>query len=49
MREITLSEATLEGMHEEMTRDDRVFLMGEDTASQGGIFGQFKGLSKTFG
>jgi acetoin:2,6-dichlorophenolindophenol oxidoreductase subunit beta len=49
MREITFSEATLEAMTEEMTRDDRVFLMGEDIASQGGIFGQFKGLPKTFG
>jgi len=49
MREITFSEATLEAMQEEMTRDDRVFLMGEDIARQGGIFGQFKGLPKTFG
>ncbi len=49
MREITFSEATLEAMHEEMTRDDRVFIMGEDISRQGGIFGQFKGLPKTFG
>ena len=49
MREITFSEATLEAMAEEMTRDDRVFLMGEDIARQGGIFGQFKGLPQQFG
>lgn len=49
MRNITFSEATLEAMQEEMRRDERVFLMGEDIASQGGIFGQFKGLPKEFG
>ncbi|MCK9905211.1 alpha-ketoacid dehydrogenase subunit beta, partial [Frankia sp. Cpl3] len=38
-----------EAMREEMRRDQRVFLMGEDIASQGGIFGQFKGLPKEFG
>lgn len=36
-------------MHEEMTLDDRVFIMGEDIARQGGIFGQFKGLPNAFG
>jgi len=49
MRELSFSEATLEAMTEEMTRDDRVFIMGEDIASQGGIFGQFKGLPQKFG
>lgn len=49
MREITFSEATLEAMAEEMSRDDRVFVMGEDIARQGGIFGQFKGLPQQFG
>src|ERR1700687_2756271 len=36
-------------MQEEMRRDPSVFLMGEDIAKQGGIFGQFKGLPKEFG
>jgi len=36
-------------MREEMRRDDGVFLMGEDIAKQGGIFGQFKGLPEEFG
>lgn len=49
MRQISFSEATLEAMREEMSRDPRVFLMGEDIASQGGIFGQFKGLPDQFG
>jgi len=49
MREITFSQATLEAMEEEMTRDEKVFVMGEDIARQGGIFGQFKGLPEKFG
>ncbi|MBE3579350.1 MAG: alpha-ketoacid dehydrogenase subunit beta [Caldanaerobacter subterraneus] len=49
MREITFAEATLEAMEEEMSRDERVFVMGEDIARQGGIFGQFKGLAEKFG
>jgi len=36
-------------MQEEMRRDPSVFLMGEDIAKQGGIFGQFKGLPQEFG
>jgi acetoin:2,6-dichlorophenolindophenol oxidoreductase subunit beta len=49
MRNLSFSQATLEAMQEEMRRDERVFIMGEDIASQGGIFGQFKGLPKEFG
>ncbi len=49
MRTISFSEATLEAMREEMRRDPTVFLMGEDIAKQGGIFGQFKGLPQEFG
>jgi pyruvate dehydrogenase E1 component beta subunit len=49
MREITFSEATLEAMREEMERDERVFILGEDIARQGGIFGQFKDLPEQFG
>ncbi|HEX3467291.1 MAG TPA: alpha-ketoacid dehydrogenase subunit beta [Candidatus Elarobacter sp.] len=48
-RTLTFSEATLEAMQEEMRRDPTVFLMGEDIAKQGGIFGQFKGLPQEFG
>jgi len=49
MREITFAEATLEAMKEEMEKDDTIFIMGEDLARQGGIFGQFKGLPEMFG
>jgi len=49
MREITFAEATLEAMKEEMEKDDTIFIMGEDLARQGGIFGQFKGLPEIFG
>ncbi len=49
MRKITFSQATYEAMREEMLRDDKVFILGEDIAKQGGIFGQFKGLPEEFG
>nr|WP_299082038.1 alpha-ketoacid dehydrogenase subunit beta [uncultured Fretibacterium sp.] len=49
MKNITFSQATLEAMDEEMSRDERVFVMGEDIARQGGIFGQFRGLPDKFG
>lgn len=49
MKTITFSQATLEATQEEMSRDERVFVMGEDIARQGGIFGQFKGLPAQFG
>lgn len=49
MRDLTFSEATLEAMTEEMQQDERVFVMGEDIARQGGIFGQFRGLPQKFG
>lgn len=47
-RNITFSQATLEAMEEEMSRDEKIFIMGEDIARQGGIFGQFKGLADKF-
>jgi len=49
VRSITFSQATLEAMQEEMRRDPTVFVLGEDIARQGGIFGQFKGLPDEFG
>lgn len=49
MRTITFSEATREAMIEEMKKDETIFVMGEDIARQGGIFGQFKGLPDEFG
>ena len=49
MRKITFSEATREAMAEEMRKDDTIFVMGEDIARQGGIFGQFRDLPEEFG
>lgn len=48
MRKITFAQATLEAMAEVMEKDDKVFVMGEDIARQGGVFGQFKGLGQQF-
>ena len=48
MRKITFAQATLEAMAETMAKDDKIFVMGEDLARQGGIFGQFKGLPAQF-
>lgn len=36
-------------LHEEMARDDRVLLIGEDVAEPGGPFGASKGLLEAFG
>ncbi len=51
MREIFYGEAINEAMREEMRRDPRVFLMGEDVAHGygGGIFGISRGLVQEFG
>jgi pyruvate dehydrogenase E1 component beta subunit len=48
-RTLTYSEALLEGFTEELERDDRVFLMGEDIGVFGGVFGEAKGLQERFG
>lgn len=49
MRKISFAQATVEALEEEMIRDERVFVLGEDVSSQGGYFGQYKGLSEKFG
>ena len=49
MPDVTFTEATLQAMQEEMRRDPLVFVIGEDMALQGGVFGQFKGLPEEFG
>ena len=48
MRKLTFAQATLEAMAEEMKKDDKVYVIGEDIARQGGVFGQSKGLSQEF-
>jgi pyruvate/2-oxoglutarate/acetoin dehydrogenase E1 component len=47
-RELTTTEAMAEALREEMTRDASVFIVGEDLAAHGGIFGQFVGLAEAF-
>ena len=52
MKEMTYVEAVNEALHEEMDRDAKVFLMGEDVSigyGGGGIFGATKGLQERFG
>lgn len=49
MRERTLSQAVNEALAEEMDRDARVFLIGEDIGLHGGAFGVTKGLFQRFG
>ena len=49
IREITFVDAIREALHEEMARDDRVFVMGEDVGAFGGVFGATRGLQATFG
>ena len=46
---VTLLEAISEGLYEEMVRDDRVFLMGEDIGTYGGAFKLTKGFLEAFG
>ena len=47
--ERTMAEALNEAMYAEMTRDERVFVMGEDVSLIGGIFGVTRGLREKFG
>jgi len=47
--QISFKEALLEALIEEMMRDERVVLYGEDVADYGGAFKVTKGLLETFG
>lgn len=49
MREITYREALKEGLKEEMRRDERVFLLGEDIAEFGGTYKITQGFLEEFG
>jgi len=48
-REITYAEAIREALRQEMRRDERVFLIGEDIGIYGGAFGVTYGLLEEFG
>jgi pyruvate/2-oxoglutarate/acetoin dehydrogenase E1 component len=49
MRELTLGEAVREALAEELRRDPRVFVMGEDVAEAGTAFKVLSGLVDEFG
>src|SRR6266702_1591405 len=49
MPEVTFLEALRQGMWEEMERDERVFLLGEDVGAYGGAFKVTDGFAKRFG
>src|SRR5258708_10017466 len=49
MRTITYRDALREAIREEMQRDERVFIMGEDIADYGGTYAVTKGLIEEFG
>jgi 2-oxoisovalerate dehydrogenase E1 component beta subunit len=49
MAEVTYLEAIREGLREEMARDDRVFMLGEDIGSYGGAFKVTEGFQAQFG
>ena len=43
-KKITVSKAIGEALHEEMLRDEKVFIMGEDMAVMGNVFAITKGF-----
>jgi pyruvate/2-oxoglutarate/acetoin dehydrogenase E1 component/TPP-dependent pyruvate/acetoin dehydrogenase alpha subunit len=49
IREITYAQALQEALREEMLRDEKVFLMGEDIGLYGGAYGATRGLFEEFG
>src|SRR6266540_1050715 len=48
-KEITYLEAIREALQEEMRRDPKVFVLGEDVGPYGGAFGVTQGLHEEFG
>ncbi len=49
IREISYAQALQEAMQEEMLRDEKVFIMGEDVGLYGGAYGATRGLFEAFG
>ena len=49
MREVTYIQAVREALDEEMERDEKVFLLGEDIGPQGGVFHATQGLQAKYG
>jgi 2-oxoisovalerate dehydrogenase E1 component beta subunit len=49
MAELRLIDAINRALHEEMERDERVLVLGEDVGRKGGVFGATEGLYDRFG
>ena len=49
MRELSYLEAVREALWQEMERDERVFIIGEDVGVYGGAFGVTRGMVEAFG
>ena len=49
MRKLKLIRAFGEAFDEELQRDERVCLFGEDVGEYGGVFGTSQGLQKKYG
>lgn len=49
INKLTGSKAMIQALQQEMERDPRVFIMGEDVGKYGGIFGSTTGLYEKFG
>ena len=49
MAEVTYLEALREGLQEELERDERVFMLGEDIGAYGGAFKVTEGFQQKFG
>src|SRR5580765_1134430 len=49
MAEMTLIDAIRQGLDEELARDERVFITGEDVGKRGGVFRATLGLYEKYG
>lgn len=49
MKQITMLDAINEALHEEMARDDRVFIIAEDVGEYGGVWNASRGLYEKYG
>lgn len=49
MKEINMLDAINEALHEEMERDDRVFIIAEDVGEYGGVWNASRGLYEKYG
>ncbi len=48
-RELTFAQAIREALDEELARDERIFILGEDVGAWGGVFRTTEGLFQKYG